>query len=60
MCFASHCRKCGLHKSERTTGSRRNPGEHDTVEYRQPESWCAECESEECSSETGESDGEDD
>lgn len=34
MSFASHCRKCGLHRSEHGTGSQRNPGEHDTVEYR--------------------------
>lgn len=34
MTFASHCRKCGLHRTEHHTGSQRNPGEHDTVEYR--------------------------
>lgn len=33
MVFKSHCRKCGLHRTERSTGSQRNPGEHDTVEY---------------------------
>lgn len=33
MVFKSHCRKCGLHRTETTTGSQRNPGEHDTVEY---------------------------
>ncbi len=51
MSFASHCRVCGLHRSEHSTGSQRNPGEHDTVHYEMPESWCAECESEECSCE---------
>jgi len=34
MMFCSHCRNCGLHRTERVTGSQRNPGEHDTVEYR--------------------------
>lgn len=34
MVFKSHCRKCGLHRTECSTGSQRNPGEHDTVEYR--------------------------
>lgn len=34
MVFKSHCRKCGLHRTETSTGSQRNPGEHDTVEYR--------------------------
>jgi hypothetical protein len=34
MVFHSHCRRCGLHRVERSTGSQRNPGEHDTVEYR--------------------------
>ncbi len=29
----AHCRKCGLHRTVKTTGSQRNPGEHDTVEY---------------------------
>ena len=48
MSFASHCRTCGLHRTEYTCGSQRNPGEHDTVEYIQPDSWCAECQSEEC------------
>ena len=52
MSFATHCRKCGLHRIERTTGSQRNPGEHDTVEYSQPDSWCAECGSEVCECET--------
>lgn len=48
MLFMSHCRLCGLHRCERTTGSQRNPGEHDTVTYEQPPSWCAECQAEEC------------
>jgi hypothetical protein len=37
MSFATHCRKCGLHRIERTPGSPRNPGDHDTVEYSQPD-----------------------
>lgn len=48
MSFASHCRKCGLHRNEHHTGSQRNPGEHDTVHYEQPETWCAECQRVEC------------
>ena len=48
MVFRSHCRKCGLHRIENHTGSQRNPGEHDTVEYTQPDSWCVKCENEEC------------
>lgn len=48
MTFATHCRKCGLHRVEHHTGSQRNPGEHDTVTYKQPASWCAKCECEEC------------
>jgi len=36
MLFAAHCTRCGLHRVERHTGSQRNPGEHDTVEYEQP------------------------
>lgn len=51
MSFASHCKTCGLHRSEHHTGSQRNPGEHDTVSYEMPDQWCAECESEECSCE---------
>lgn len=49
MMFRSHCRSCGLIKIERTTGSQRNPGECDTVSYEQPDTWCSDCESEECS-----------
>lgn len=48
MVFKSHCRTCGLRKTEHHTGSQRNPGEHDTVEYEQPDSWCEDCQSEEC------------
>ena len=33
MKFSSRCRACGLHRTEHHTGSQRNPGEHDTVEY---------------------------
>lgn len=35
--ISSHCRRCGLHRVEHLTGSQRNPGEHDTVEYSMPE-----------------------
>lgn len=28
----------------KASGSQRNPGEHDTVSYEMPETWCAECE----------------
>lgn len=48
MRYASHCRVCGLKRIECTTGSQRNPGEHDTVSYEMPDSWCEECQSEEC------------
>lgn len=34
MTFDSHCRRCGLHRHEHSTGLQRNPGQHDTVEYR--------------------------
>lgn len=51
MVFAAHCRACGLHRQSRSTGSQRNPGEHDTVSYEMPEAWCAECGREECSCE---------
>ena len=38
MVLHSHCsrKKCGLHRTEHHTGSQRNPGEHDTVEYEFP------------------------
>lgn len=42
MIFASHCRTCGLRRVEHCTGSQRNPGKHDTVEYTMPETWCGE------------------
>lgn len=48
MSFATHCRKCGLHRNEYVTGSQKNPGEHDTVVYEMPDDWCEECENEEC------------
>jgi hypothetical protein len=48
MKFASHCRHCGLHKVEVHHGSQRNPDDHDTVTYTQPEQWCGECESQDC------------
>jgi uncharacterized protein (TIGR02996 family) len=48
MTFASHCRTCGLHRTEYHCGSQRNPGERDTVEYTMPNRWCAECQSEDC------------
>lgn len=35
MTFRAHCRKCGLERTDHHTGSQRNPGEHDTVTYRQ-------------------------
>lgn len=34
MTVASHCRCCGLHRIENHTGSQRDPGESDTVQYR--------------------------
>ena len=37
MVFKAHCTRCGLHRTERTTGAQRNPGEHDTVEYEMPD-----------------------
>lgn len=33
---AEHCTRCGLHRVTKHTGSQRNPGEHDTVTYSQP------------------------
>jgi hypothetical protein len=48
MKFASHCRHCGLHRVEIHHGSQRNPDDHDTVTYTQPDEWCGECESAEC------------
>lgn len=37
-----HCTECGLIRKMRCTGSQRNPGEHDTVEYTMPETADAE------------------
>lgn len=37
MVFVAHCTRCGLRRTENSTGSQRNPGDHDTVEYEQPE-----------------------
>lgn len=37
MQFRSHCEHCGLIRVEETTGSQRNPGEHDTVRYELPD-----------------------
>lgn len=37
MVFGSHCARCGLRRTEYHTGSQRNPGEHDTVVYEQPD-----------------------
>ena len=48
MLYRSHCRSCGLKRREVHLGSQRNPGEHDTTRYEQPDSWCAECEREDC------------
>lgn len=30
----SHCRRCGLHRTRKSIGTERNPGEHDSVEFR--------------------------
>jgi hypothetical protein len=51
MTFSTHCRTCGLKRTEHSTGSQRNPGDHDTVSYEMPDSWCAECQREECNCE---------
>lgn len=48
LVITAHCRCCGLHRKVRTTGSQRNPGDHDTVEYRMPNTWCDGCECEVC------------
>lgn len=37
MVFRRHCRHCGLIRTERSCGSQRNPGEHDTFTYELPE-----------------------
>lgn len=31
--ISSHCRRCGLRRTEHLCGAQRNPGDHDTVEY---------------------------
>lgn len=36
MMFKTRCSCCGLIRIEKTTGSQRNPGEHDTVEFEMP------------------------
>jgi hypothetical protein len=36
MVLKSHCKFCGLMRTERHTGSQRNPEEHDTVEFEMP------------------------
>ncbi len=48
LTFSTHCRKCGLQRTEYSTGMQRNPGEHDTVKYEQPTDWCADCQHETC------------
>lgn len=40
--FTSQCSLCGLQRTEYKCGSQRNPGEHDTVEYAQPDIWLEE------------------
>lgn len=36
-----HCCRCGLHRTQKITGSQRNPGEHDRTEYEMPDEWTA-------------------
>lgn len=36
MTIKTHCARCGLKRTERSTGSQRNPGEHDTVTFELP------------------------
>ena len=38
MLFRTHCATCGLQRREVSTGSQRNPGDHDSIEYFAPES----------------------
>lgn len=33
MTFVCHCRHCGMERTQHTTGSQCNPGEHDTTTY---------------------------
>lgn len=42
MMFRSHCRTCGLRRTEYSCGSQRNPGDHDSVSYEMPDNWCEE------------------
>lgn len=43
MLFRSHCLCCGMSRVRRSTGSRRDPGESDTVKYGEPDAgWLAE------------------
>jgi hypothetical protein len=35
--YSSHCRKCGMSKTEYDPGSQRNPGDSATVEYGEPD-----------------------
>lgn len=37
MKFRDHCRRCGLTRTTYTTGSQRNPDDHDTVVYEMPD-----------------------
>ncbi len=48
MVFREHCRLCGLRRRKHYVSSHRSPGEIATVEYTQPDHWCAECQREEC------------
>jgi hypothetical protein len=48
MTFATHCTKCGLRRVEVSTGSQKNPGDHDTVQYTAAKNWCAEHQCDEC------------
>jgi len=51
MMFSTHCRHCGMRRTECTTGSQYDPGDCDTTEYEPALDWCAECQSEECTCE---------
>lgn len=37
MVFVSHCKCCGMKRTEKTTGSQKNPGECDKTEYSEPD-----------------------
>ena len=41
LVISEHCPSCGLRRTRHITGSQRNPGEHDTVEYSLPEAYRA-------------------